>query len=617
VCARSRHLIVVSQHFMQWRPRELDTHVNGYKIALDPRIVYEFLKGLFASNMCGLEHLKPWLNSIIVKVQGVGGIAPENAGMGMRRDYNRRMTSGLKRGTGMSQIFALFGLLMLAGCAVNPVTGERDLNFMSEDWERSVGVEQYAPLRQAQGGDFIVDPELTAYVQGIGDNLAAHAKRDLDWEFHVLNDSTPNAWALPGGKIVVNRGLLTEMESEAELAAVLGHELVHADAAHGARAQSKGLLTQVGVLGGMVLLGSEVDDEALQQVGMLGIQLGAALVTTSYGRDAEREADQYGMQYMSAAGYDPQGAVELQETFVALSEGHDQNWLSGLFASHPPSPERVENNKKTEAGLPAGGEWGRERYKEKMAYLSSLQPAYDAYDQGREALSEKKSGEARKLAKQAIEREPKEALFYGLLGDSRMHEKSFKKAESAYSDALKRDNGFYYYFLRRGQARHEMERFDDARVDLERSVELLPTSQANQLLGTFARRSGDEQKAMQYFRAAAADTSSLAGQLAQLEVVSAELPRNPGKYIRVQAVPVQGGRVAIEVSNVSPVAVRKVVVEIRHLDEFDQVWRYEQTIKQTLSPKMQTSAMTRLSDIPAEQLSRRVAVRVLRASVAN
>jgi len=533
----------------------------------------------------------------------------------MYRNYNRPMTIGFKRG--MSKILALFGLLMLAGCAVNPVTGERNLNFMSEDWERTVGAEQYAPLRQAQGGDFIVDPELTAYVQGIGDNLAAQAKRDFDWEFHILNDSTPNAWALPGGKIVVNRGLLTEMESEAELAAVLGHELVHADAAHGARGQSKGVLIQAGMLGGMVLLDSEVDDAALQQVGMLGIQLGAALVTTSYGRDAERESDQYGMQYMSAAGYDPQGAVELQETFVALSEGNDQNWLSGLFASHPPSRERVENNKRMAASLPAGGRWGRERYKEKMAYLSSLQPAYDAYDQGREALREKKSGEARKLAKQAIEHEPKEALFYGLLGDTRMHEKDFVKAERAYSDSLKRDKGFYYYFLRRGQVRHEMERFDDARVDLERSVELLPTSQANHLLGTIARRSGDERKAMQYFRAAAVDTSSMAGQLAQLEVVTAELPQNPRKYIRVQAIPVQGGRVAIEVYNISPVAVRKVVIEIQYLDEFNQVRRYEQTIEQTLSPTMRTSAMTRLSAIPAEQLGRRVAVRVVRASVAN
>ena len=506
---------------------------------------------------------------------------------------------------------------MLAGCAVNPVTGERTLNFMSEDWERSVGVEQYAPLRQAQGGDFILDAELTTYFEGIGERLATHAKRDFDWEFHILNDSTPNAWALPGGKIVVNRGLLTEMDSEAELAAVLGHELVHADAAHGARAQSRGLLTQAGVVGGMLLLGSEVDNRSLQQIGALGIQLGARLATVSYGRDAERESDLYGMRYMSAAGYDPQGAVDLQKTFVKLSEGGDENWLSGLFASHPPSRERVENNQNTVASLPAGGEWGRERYQDKMAYLASLQPAYDAYDKGRKLLAEENTDEARKLAHRAIEHEPKEALFYGLLGDSHRLDKNYKLAERAYSDALKRDRGFYYYYLRRGQIRNQLERFADSREDLERSNELLPTAQANHLLGTIAQRSGDQQQAMQYFQAAAADSSSLAGQLAQLEVVSIELPQNPGKYIHVLTIAIQGGRVAIEVDNRSPVAVRDVVVEIRYLDGFGLVQQYNQTIRQTLSAGEKTSTMSRLSGIPAEQLRQRVAVRVVGAKLAN
>ena len=116
-----------------------------------------------------------------------------------------------------------------------------------------------------------------------------------------------------------------------------------------------------------------------------------------------------------------------------------------------------------------------------------------------------------------------------------------------------------------------MERFVDSRKDLERSNELLPTSQANYLLGGIAQRSGDQQQAMQFFQAAAVDTSSSAGKLAQREVVSMELPRNPGKYIRVRAVPVQGGRVAIEVGNASPVAVRDVVVEIRFRDSAGQV----------------------------------------------
>ena len=108
----------------------------------------------------------------------------------------------------------------------------------------------YAPMKQSGGGDFILDPELTAYVQEVGDRLARQARRteEMDFEFSILNDSVPNAWALPGGKIVVNRGLLAQLQSEAELAAVLGHEVVHADAAHSAQAQSKGVLTQAGAM---------------------------------------------------------------------------------------------------------------------------------------------------------------------------------------------------------------------------------------------------------------------------------------------------------------------------------------------------------------------------------
>ncbi|HKX56168.1 MAG TPA: M48 family metalloprotease, partial [Xanthomonadales bacterium] len=212
-------------------------------------------------------------------------------------------------------LYALFfacclALTQLSGCAVNAVTGERNFQFYGEDWEQQVGAQMYAPLKQSQGGDLVLDPQLTAYVQSVGDRLASQARRkeQLDFEFSILNDSTPNAWALPGGKIVVNRGLLTELDSEAELAAVLGHEIVHADAAHGARAQSKGMLTQIGAVVSMVVLGSTVDNASAREIAMLVPQVGAQLLTQKYGRDAERESDEYGMLYMSEAGYDPQGA---------------------------------------------------------------------------------------------------------------------------------------------------------------------------------------------------------------------------------------------------------------------------------------------------------------------
>ena len=135
-------------------------------------------------------------------------------------------------------------ILSVSACSVNPVTGKQELNLVSEQWELETGKQQYSPLRQSQGGDYVVDPRVEQYVQQVGQKLAAVSDRKLPYEFHVINNSVPNAWALPGGKISINRGLLTQLKSEAELAAVLGHEIVHAAARHGAQGQQRNMLLQ-------------------------------------------------------------------------------------------------------------------------------------------------------------------------------------------------------------------------------------------------------------------------------------------------------------------------------------------------------------------------------------
>ena len=142
------------------------------------------------------------------------------------------------------RVFLAIGIAFLSGCAVNPVTGKTELMTVSTASEIQMGQQNYGPMQQSQGGAYDVDPELTRYVATVGGRLAAQSPVDLPYEFVVLNNSVPNAWALPGGKIAINRGLLTELESEAELAAVLGHEVVHAAARHTARQMSRGMLLQ-------------------------------------------------------------------------------------------------------------------------------------------------------------------------------------------------------------------------------------------------------------------------------------------------------------------------------------------------------------------------------------
>jgi len=274
---------------------------------------------------------------------------------------------------------ALISFALLAGCAVNPVTGDRELILVSGEQELAMGAQNYAPMQQSQGGPYDVDPALTQYVQAVGGRLADVSDVQLPYEFVVLNNSVPNAWALPGGKIAINRGLLTELESEAELAAVLGHEVVHAAARHTAKQMSKGMLMQ----GLVVATSVATNDSSYGDLAVGGASIVAQLTLMKYGRGAELESDKYGMRYMSKAGYDPQGAVTLQETFVRLSEGRDEDWLSGLLASHPPSQERVKANRKRATNLPAGGKLGVDDFK--LAVQKTRFQAGGAKDDGGEA----------------------------------------------------------------------------------------------------------------------------------------------------------------------------------------------------------------------------------------
>lgn len=398
----------------------------------------------------------------------------------------------------LTVLLPLAMLALLPGCATNPVTGDSSLIFMPESWDRQVGAQQYAPSVQSQGGEYNVDAGLTRYVSGVGQRLAQHADLQLDYEFTVLNSDVPNAWALPGGKIAINRGLLTELNSEAELAAVLGHEIVHAAARHGAQAQSRGTLLSGAVLAAGIA--SRNSDYA--QLAGLGAGLGAQLINTRYGREAELESDEYGIRYMVAAGYDPQGAVDLQETFVRLSEGRNQDWLSGLFASHPPSRERLQKNRELAASLPAGGELGVQRYQQQIAGLKKSEKAYEYAALGREALQAGRLQEAERWGKHAVMIEPRESRFHGLMGDISLAQERESLAERYYDQAITRDPNWFYFPLARGMLRQRMNKLSAAREDLQRSLQLLPTGTGYYQLGILEKRGGNRDLAIRYLQTA-------------------------------------------------------------------------------------------------------------------
>lgn len=450
----------------------------------------------------------------------------------------------------------------LSACGTNPVTKKTEFQFVSQDKEIAIGKENYSPARQSQGGDYIIDPALTAYVQDIGKRLGAVSDRpDLPYEFVVLNDSVPNAWAMPGGKIAFNRGLLYELNSEAELAAVMGHEIVHAAARHGAQSMERGILLQ----GAMIAVGIGAQNSNYGNLIVGASQLGAQLTTSKYGRDAESESDYYGMLYMKKAGYDPAAAVTLQETFVRLSADRKSDFITGLFASHPPSQERVNANKATLAKIGAGGNLGKEIYAQKVGKVKATQAAYKAYDEGVKALAKKDTATATKLAKQAIAGEPREARFQELLGDIALTDKKPQEAIALYANAIQMQPDYFKPHVQTGIALFNMGRKAEAETYLKKANSLLPTAPAALYLGELAEARGDINGALQNYQLAASSNSDI-GKEANTRGVRLDFPRNPAKYIQSGIVADNSGNLFAVVQNNAGIPIGRVQVRVVKYD---------------------------------------------------
>ena len=233
-----------------------------------------------------------------------------------------------------ARIAALLLLALAAiACAVNPVSGKKEFMLYSESQEIELGKSTDTEVAATYG--VYDDPALAAYVGKIGLGLAAKGQRpNLPWRFTVLDSPVVNAFAVPGGAVYVTRGILALMSSEAELAAVLGHEIGHVNARHSMSQMSKQQAAQIGLV-----VGSVASKEFAKYAGLAGA--GLQVLFLKYSRDNENQSDALGVEYARAAGYDP---ADMAVTFTALQKMGDLsggNSLPGFLSTHPLTPDRI------------------------------------------------------------------------------------------------------------------------------------------------------------------------------------------------------------------------------------------------------------------------------------
>lgn len=256
----------------------------------------------------------------------------------------------------LNLFFILILSLLMTTCATTGPGGKTSLILISENQEISIGAGMAEEIKKTEKE--LDDPDWQAYLNEIGQKIVKICDRQsLEYHFTVIESEQINAFAAPGGYVYFYTGLLKEMDTESEMAAVMAHEVSHVVARHSV----KRVQSAMGVsLAYQLIFGSEGAGEALNAA----ISIGMGLTFASYSRSAEREADEYGLRYLIKAGYNPNGAVSMYEKLAALGGG-DRSVFEQLASTHPDTQERITNAKiqiKAMEPLPSGLKDNKDRY---------------------------------------------------------------------------------------------------------------------------------------------------------------------------------------------------------------------------------------------------------------
>ena len=390
-----------------------------------------------------------------------------------------------------------------SGCAVNPVTGEKQLMLVSEKDE--IAMDRTASPQQFSA-DYgpVQDSSLNAYISQVGNTLSSRSHRpQMPYSYRVVNAPYVNAYAFPGGSIAATRGIMLELDNEAELAALMGHEIGHVNARHTASRMSSGMMVGMVVGGAATAAGAYGGQGAADMAGGLGA-LGGSLLLANYSRDDERQADALGMEYMTRGGYSNQGMVGLMDMLNAQHKRQPSS-MEVLFSTHPMSSERhatAVHQAETEYAFAKDYPLHRERYMDKTAQLRRTKPAIEAMQQGDAALAQKKPDEARQHYARAIKAAPRDYTAQLKMAELFLVQEDFPQAVRYAEQAQRTYPSQAQAYAVSGTARMMRKDFDAAYAEFDGYDKALPGNPNIAFFMGYCREGmGDQQGAAKHYAA--------------------------------------------------------------------------------------------------------------------
>jgi predicted Zn-dependent protease len=396
-------------------------------------------------------------------------------------------------------VLLLFLELFAAGCGVHPRTGQNELAVteVTTAQEIALGEQAYTQALQKLGGLY-PDVQLNDYIDRVGQRVARASHRSgLTYHFNIVNNSTANVFALPGGYVAITRGLLVALENEAQLAAVLAHAVGHIAARHSVQElrRSRLLKTSPGLVAN--LAGGDDAARRLNQVGVLTTEL----LAKRYSPEQEYEADRLGVDSLAAAGYGLQGVVGLQQIFLdKLEAGQDSaGWRSGMFQTHPFSRERllaiqaritsVYGDNASREGLDSS------IYMRQLVGLQGTRKAYELYDQALSLETEGRVGEAIEIYHQAMQQAPDHGLLLTALGMAYLRGDDLVPARRYLRKAVASDPQYYQSRMGLAYLQLQSRQYLEASQQLQLATTLLATVEGIYLLAQAEEGQGHGERA--------------------------------------------------------------------------------------------------------------------------